>query len=414
LLAALAFVAGCRAGTRSPGPVVRDSAGISIVENRVDPATAGHAFRVAPLPAMDVGGDPQDTLEHFLRISRVVPLGHARLAILSSGTNSIAVFDSLGRYGHSVGRVGGGPGEYQRPRDVFRCPDDTLRVSDARKLIVFSPEGRYARTELVQRAPGDGPLVPWAPAADCSTFLWRTGSYEIPPVGRSGRIPVILFWGSLDGTARDTAGEFPSLEIATRVINGMNQPLAVPWGADLVWAVDGDRLYVASSEIPEIRVFERGSGLVRIIRWGGQKVPITTEDRRAYEEKRTRWLEVYPQLAEVMPPLREHSDLPQSRPLMRAFLVDDRQNLWVRAYPASVAGRPDRYDFGMPLWDRPGPDDSPESWTVFDPAGQLLGSVAVPGEFEVKAIRGDALIGVWKDTLDVEHVRSYRLLPGGG
>jgi hypothetical protein len=190
------------------------------------------------------------------------------------------------------------------------------------------------------------------------------------------------------------------------MISGMDQALMVPWGAELVWALSGNRLYIASSDQPEIRVFEHQRGLVRIIRWSSDAEPVTAADRDLYEEKRLKWLEVYPQIAEVIPPIDEHPTLPHTKPHFRSFLIDDQDNLWVRNYPVHVAGRPDRYDFQMGLWETRA-QDSWETWTVFDPSGRLLGTVEVPAAIDVRAIRNAEIIGVWKNELDVEHIAWY-------
>lgn len=55
------------------------------------------------------------------------------------------------------------------------------------------------------------------------------------------------------------------------------------------------------------------------------------------------------------------------------------------------------------------PDDS-QRWAVFGADGAYLGTLDVPARFEVHEIGEDALLGVWRDDADVEHVRLYRIL----
>ncbi|UCG87517.1 MAG: hypothetical protein JSW71_02940 [Gemmatimonadota bacterium] len=69
--------------------------------------------------------------------------------------------------------------------------------------------------------------------------------------------------------------------------------------------------------------------------------------------------------------------------------VDDVGNLWVRNYD------PD--------------SDLSQTWTVFDPDGQMLGAVRMPADLRVTHIGVDFVLGVWRDDLDVEHVRLYEL-----
>ena len=85
-------------------------------------------------------------------------------------------------------------------------------------------------------------------------------------------------------------------------------------------------------------------------------------------------------------------------------------NLWVRSYPDFIAGRPDLFDRDVPLRFNPPPGESPEVFTVFDSLGILMGHVNVPPDLIVRAVYRDQLLAVWKDDLDVEHVRVHRLL----
>jgi hypothetical protein len=49
---------------------------------------------------------------------------------------------------------------------------------------------------------------------------------------------------------------------------------------------------------------------------------------------------------------------------------------------------------------------------VFDEGGAALGVVPLPPRFTPHQIGNDFVLGAWKDELDVEHVRLYRLLKG--
>jgi hypothetical protein len=51
----------------------------------------------------------------------------------------------------------------------------------------------------------------------------------------------------------------------------------------------------------------------------------------------------------------------------------------------------------------------PGSWIVFDAEGRQLGTVAMPAGFDPYEIGPDYVLGLWKDELDVEHIRLYSL-----
>jgi hypothetical protein len=403
------FVLACvPAGDRVESAVTRDSAGITIVEN-IEPAwTASNTWSVNDEPVKLIGGDPTDTTQHFLRLLPVRSLESGGIAAINRGSNSIIVLDSLGRFKHAVGRSGQGPGEYSRLVDLYVCDGDTLVANDFARMIKYAPDGTPVSTEPLRASSTERVLRVWGVAPDCTTYLFASRPIPVATTAPVYRPPVTLHWGHLDSSAHDSIGTFLTNAVVTRMISGMGQALMVPWGPELVWALSGNRLYIASSDQPEIRVFEHNRGLVRIIRWSSDAESVTAADRDLYEQKRLQWLEIYPQIAEVIPLIDEYPALPQSKPYFRSILIDDHDNLWVRNYPVHVAGRPDRYDFQMGLWETPAQSSS-EKWMVFDPSGRLLGSVEVPAAIDVRAIRNDEIIGVWKNELDVEHIAWYAI-----
>jgi hypothetical protein len=80
-------------------------------------------------------------------------------------------------------------------------------------------------------------------------------------------------------------------------------------------------------------------------------------------------------------------ETPETFPPYAGLEVDPTGNLWVRSYPL--------------------PDEKAEEWTVFDPHGRLLGTLTFPARFETLEIGSDYLLGVYRDELDLEHVRLY-------
>ncbi len=73
----------------------------------------------------------------------------------------------------------------------------------------------------------------------------------------------------------------------------------------------------------------------------------------------------------------------------QAMQADAAKNLWVVDHS------------------RPGVEQN--SWTVFNADGELLGSITLPGGFWPSDIGRDYILGQWRDSLDVAHVRLYDL-----
>jgi len=77
-------------------------------------------------------------------------------------------------------------------------------------------------------------------------------------------------------------------------------------------------------------------------------------------------------------------------PLHGALHVGAEQELWIQEYTTDP--------------------DATNNWRVFDRDGHLLASVATPRRFDMMKIGPNWIAGVWRDELDVEHVRLYDLV----
>lgn len=110
------------------------------------------AWTVASKPQLRVA--PADTLEFGMVIGlSVLPGGGIVLA--SHRSNSIQWFDARGHRTRSVGRKGGGPGEFNGVSKFLRF-GDTLALVDLRGLShLFAVNGRYVRSEPRPRPAGD-------------------------------------------------------------------------------------------------------------------------------------------------------------------------------------------------------------------------------------------------------------------
>jgi hypothetical protein len=69
-------------------------------------------------------------------------------------------------------------------------------------------------------------------------------------------------------------------------------------------------------------------------------------------------------------------------------------------------------DGGLWLQHYPLPGDSATTWSLLDAAGRWLGDVTTPPRFRVTDARGDTVLGIWQDELDVSYVRRYHLTTG--
>jgi hypothetical protein len=77
-------------------------------------------------------------------------------------------------------------------------------------------------------------------------------------------------------------------------------------------------------------------------------------------------------------------------PVLAAAVPDPRGNLWVQEY-------------------RPLAEDGPETWSIFDAEGRLLGRVDTPEGLTLRQIGEDFVVGTLTDELGIEHVQVREL-----
>jgi 6-bladed beta-propeller len=124
----------CLASTFAVGACDRGTPGTS----RADGAHPD----LAPLrPLVDIGGDGGP--EELSGVTGAVSLSDGRIVIGNGATNEIRVFSDDGNYLETIGRRGGGPGEFYSLLWVGVAPGDTILAYDIRsqRLSWFAPDG---------------------------------------------------------------------------------------------------------------------------------------------------------------------------------------------------------------------------------------------------------------------------------
>jgi hypothetical protein len=367
--------------------VVRDSAGIQIVENgRIKELPA--AFVIAPTPRLDLGGakdSPEKELDPrspFLNVSR---LSDGRLAV--SDMSSVKVFDAGGQYLSTIGRPGNGPGEFSQLRSICIAPGDTIiAIADgAPGVNVFDSRGELVRTFSVKDAYVEGSGC----FADGSLLILS----HLRPNPRSTLSPdrakvldlvrTASRMGS-DGTVLNLIGDLPAESGSFIFYEVAN---TVP---------HGDLLYVGNGQFPEIRVYNSKGALVRIIRWDQTRIPITDE---LLKKQVTRNFSTNAPSSQIEGALSHARATPQPSmvPAYFQIRVDAAGRIWIQDHPIEHA--------------------APFPWTVLDSTGRALGRVippTIPGGrvSEIPTIGRDEAVVVWRDEeLGFAHVSFHALQP---
>lgn len=378
------------------GPSVRDSAGISIVENRAPTWAAGEAWMVDAEPLLSIGtlDGPQET--QFFELSAVRLRSDGSLVAAEEGGRRILAFDPAGEFLWTQGRDGDGPGEYRRPASLMVLPGDSVLVYDTqhRRVTVLAPGGEVARSyqpEVPEGSFMNGPVGLVGPGLTLTNGGAVFGDGGEGTDGRVERRVARHFLTGTDGRVRDSLPALPGTEFWLVANQDFVSIWGLPFGKGSQAAGGGGLVAMGVTEAAEWRILDDTGALNRVVRLEVEPRPVTGEDwDRAQEaqlpddagaEQRAQMREVFAGVP-----------IPDRWPVFSDLLLDDTGHLWVRGYPAP--------------WD----GDAPGRWWVFDPAGTLLGEVGFPAGLEVDEIRGDQVVGRWTDELGVERIRIHRIV----
>jgi hypothetical protein len=400
LTAGVAILAACGFGGADPGEtvVVRDSAGIRIVENFTAAWPEGRGWEVdeTPVAAIGVLDGPSEYLLDGVVGAALLPDG--RILVGNGGSQELLLYDGDGVHLKRAGGEGGGPGEFEELWWAGSFGDDSIAAFDfaLRRVSVFSTDLEFVRSipareiasffSLMRGFLADGSFV--ATAFADSDVLIPLGS------GRH-RPPLLHHRFSADGMLLDTLGPFPGNEVAVELgDNSIGISVDIPFGRGSHLVPAGDRFYFVDNARAEVQVLDMAGILTGLIRAPHEPRAIGRAELEAHvahmvrriedaEERRRRRAE----LLELTHP----STMPafEADPGAPGVLLDTRDNLWVQEY----------------RWPR---DDAP-TWRVFDPDGHFLGRVRTPAGLDVRDIGEDYIVGVASDAFDVEQVRVHAL-----
>jgi hypothetical protein len=383
LLVALAACANDHAGQRT---VVRDSSGITIVTNS-RPVWDSDGWSLAGEPALRIGVVDGDSAYQLHRVLGALRLSDGRIVITNDGSREVRYFDAAGRHLFSIGRSGQGPGEFMSMLALIPTGADTVLVADNAlgRISVFDSDG-----ELVGTRPGVAPVGVLRDGSVVSQLrrLPPDRSFQNGP----SRDEALLIRHPPDHVDPDTIARLEGNESVILIESDGRTSGATgyarPFGLVRMTSTHGNSIHTADGAQPEIRVLDANGSLQRIVRLDLPGRPVTAADQTAYRERFLGMIPPGPSRDRAENAL-EGDAFPEFLPAFQTLRHDRVGNLWLEDYRADPA--------------------EPPRWTVLDPEGRWLGSVATPPGFRVADIGDDYVLGIARDELDVEHVLLYTL-----
>jgi hypothetical protein len=363
---------------------------------------------------LDIGAAEGEPAYEFSRITSIAVGKDGTIYVVNGASASIRAFTPQGKFLRELGRRGNGPGEFQSP-GALRVMGDTLHLHD----------GMLRRTSLLD-AKGEL-LTSWQTAADPQTrtmFIthaavpggWIVSHSEgiSPAAGEMKQITVPFFFTTEPEKGfqakRQPLVSFPYYPLYGILITGgpggntASAPLFAPiprYGFDNL-----GRMYLARGQDYRIEVYDQTGKVVRTITRPHTPVPITDKLIADYRKEVSTYYDTARAQHSEWHIGRSASDgkgkLPTGKNLPALGM------LYVSPQGTVLVERPDlRPNPLLPELPLALNKPQPAVYDLFDSAGRFIGSVRLGANFRPRAVTENAILGVERDELDVEHVVRY-------
>ena len=382
------LVAACSGGAENVVPSQverRDSAGVRIVESSRPAWGDSSRWHIDPSPVLDLAASGTGDPHVFDRVRGVVRLSDGSIAIANGGSREVRFYSPDGKFRAATGREGEGPGEFTNIRGISLTTSDTLLVLDYDgRMTVLGPDGTLVR---VVRLPGYVVSIHALGDAEVVAVFGYASVVAYQGAGGMIRRPNALWRYDIGGTRLDSIGRTAGYEEYMFVLEGGRSGAAPPMFGQRAHVVTrGNAIFRGNGNAMQIEELSPSGHLLRILRVIDYPLDLT-QDAVAAERSARLGVDPHPLVRQIVDQLPD----PEKRPAYAQLRVDAEAAIWLRPY----LGRSEQ--------------GGPEAWQVLDSTGTWLGTVDVMERLRVASVERDVLIGVWTDSLGVEHPRVHRL-----
>ncbi|NNF15026.1 MAG: 6-bladed beta-propeller [Gemmatimonadetes bacterium] len=358
-----------------------DSAGVEMLS--YSSLTHKGSLQVSAEPAVWIEGDAR--IPPFDRITAVTILRDSSIVVADQGASQVHAFGADGSYLWSAGRPGGGPGEFQRLEQLFVTGNDTILAVDprSRRITVLSPTGDYVRDDRFPESVGS-PVALLASEEVVYLDQQRTDAHTV------GVHHTSATWSAADpaGAAVRELLTTPGHDSYYGIASGRNVIFNPSFLRHVYVVPLMTGFALALSDEGRIDQHGRGGELLRSVLIPDELLSVEVADPQAVRDGLLE--SVPPAMQDGFRSLVQDLPVPARWPPIGGLIADDAHRLWVQEYQAS---REDEI-----------------TWHVFAADGTHLDQVTTPGGFTPRVVRHDVVAGVWRDELDVQSVRLYRVL----
>lgn len=367
--------------------LAQNQAGL-VIESDAAAAYFPSPIRIEAEPMFDVGAASGDPARIFTDVAGARVTSAGTVLVVDRATADVRMFGVSGDLLRRVGRRGEGPGEFLQPSLLNAATGDSVFIHDGmlRRLTSYANDGSGFRV-VEARAGGPGRAM----AAADGKIVMLTPDSGLPRDARGpshSRMMVRLVDLDPQGGSRTlTSAPYVQVPVAAGPIPTF---VTAPFVVVPSVAAGPEGFFVASVGEPTIEEYSWDGELRREIRIRALMNPVTQQEfAAAIDRIADRFLSGQGLPRRVVHEAFEGMEPPSARPTWAGLIVDDRGWLWAQLYSADV--------------------ERQATWLVFDRDGRAHGSVTMPTGLTVLHIGADHVVGVWRDALEVEHVRLHRI-----
>jgi hypothetical protein len=339
-------------------------------------------------------GDEHDLLGDFRAIA-VAPDGSV---YISDDGPVLNKYGPDGRYAGTLGRKGGGPGEYANPDGglaVLRDGRVLIRDPGNGRITIFDSSGAYA---TAWRIPAGfftsqplftdtaGRVLTWVVVDPDKPFGERRSALQYTGAGGSGDTLIAPHWDVKETNVSASSKNMASVT-------------SVPFTPQASWTFSPLGYFVGGvTDRYHITLFRPGAPLAIERRIG--PVPVQAAEAAAEKERITRnFRQSFPAWSWNGP------DIPGTKPLFREIVAGDDGRIWVQLSQkgmreaAADTAAPDRWT-------------EPVVYDVFEDDGRYLGQVTTPHGFLAypqPVFRGDTVWAAFEDSDGVRYVKRFQV-----
>ena len=381
----LTLLPACGTGADDPNLVERyDSAGVEIIEAYRPAWGEGEGWILNSTPEIDLAVTGTGPMHEFGDVVGMARFSDGSVATADRLLNEVRLYSSEGDFLAVAGREGEGPGEFSGGiKSMANATGDTVLVLDwDSRVSAFGPDlglvgtFGFGSAALQLHDLGDGTLV-------AELFAPMGTSSE---VGGLVRTPSILWRFDLQGNRLDSIGRTAGYE---EYLVKSSQGFVSSWGTlfpkESHVASHAGKVFVGNADAMEVEERTSTGGVTRLLRIPEYPLGLSAAVLRAERED---YLGDNP--SATRREIAGMTPVSGTRPAYDGIIVDPSGALWLLQFRGDTeTGQPERWEIL-----------SREGW---------LGSIEFPERFTVLDIEMDAVLGVWRDDLNVQHPQVLRL-----